>query len=107
MPSEKGQISGKRQRAGRVGQYLSAPTYLNRPDVSKERILDDIRPDWYNKYSVLEVDQLADDCNDSCNNPVFKVQPSGGFSRKTRKQSQNAQNERECKIKQRELKREN
>ena len=44
--------------------------------------------------------------NDSCNTPVFKVHPSGAFSRKTRKQRQNEQVERECKIKQRELKRE-
>ena len=34
------------------------------------------------------------------------MHPSGAFSRKTRKQRQNEQNERECKIKQRELKRE-
>ena len=65
--------SGKRQWAWRVGQPLPAQTQLNRPAVQKGVSVDNstVNANWYNKFSVLEIDQVIEDLNVSGDDSVF------------------------------------
>ncbi len=61
---------------------------------------------WYNKFSVLEIDQVMEDVNDSGDDSVFRGQQVDAPGRKTRKQRKNEQVEKEKRKTQIELKKE-